>query len=156
MLIAFGSHIDAELRSAAKLVGFDKVLFPLLKGLVKQYVPSISRRVDINNSNSIESNEVQSLMLAVLTYQDTPTSALQQITELVLEYALSSDSPQIEMRPVLSALHQRHPAILNSVSQKIIQNDNSAQSSLRELLVSLSLVSYCFYNMLNHPTLFLS
>ena len=30
------SAIDAELRSAANLVGFDQVILPLLRGLIKQ------------------------------------------------------------------------------------------------------------------------
>jgi hypothetical protein len=71
-----------------------------------------------------------------------PTHVLEQIAKLVLEHVLSSDLRQTEMRPFLSALHQRHPAILNSVSEKMIQDDDSAQSSMRQLLVSLFLVSH--------------
>lgn len=101
-----------------------------------------SHRANINNLNSIESDEVQSLILAMLTCQDMPTHVLEQIAKLVLERVLSSDSPQTEMRPFLSALHQRHPVILNSISEKMTQDDDSAQSSMRQLLVSLFFVSH--------------
>ena len=80
-------------------------------------------------------------MLAILTCQDMPTRVLEQIAKLVLEHVLSSDSPQTEMRPFLSTLHQRHPAILNSISKKMTQDDDSAQSSMTHLFVSLFLVS---------------
>ena len=136
-----GSRINTELQSAANLVGFDKVLFSLLKGLAKQSVPSINHRTNINNLNSIESDEVQSLILAILTCQNMPTHVLEEIAKLVLEQVLSLDWPQTEMRPFLSALHQRHPAILNSVSEKMIQDDDSAQSSMTQLHVSLFLAS---------------
>jgi hypothetical protein len=33
------SSIDAELRNAANLVGFDKVILPFLRGLIKQWAP---------------------------------------------------------------------------------------------------------------------
>ncbi|KAK2465147.1 hypothetical protein APHAL10511_002839 [Amanita phalloides] len=115
--------IDIELRNSAKLVGFDKVMSPLLNGFVKH----------------LRDDEVRSLMSYLLTCQDMPTKVLEQITRLALEHVISTGSLQTELRPILSSIHQRHPEILHLTSEGMCQVDPSFQSSLQALLVSLSL-----------------
>ncbi|KAF8626030.1 hypothetical protein AX15_005120 [Amanita polypyramis BW_CC] len=117
------SSINTELQNTTKLVGFDKLMSPLLKGLAKR----------------IEDDGVQSLMSSLLVHQDTPTNVLERITGLVLEGALSSGTSQTELRPLLLSIHQRHPAVLHSVSEEMVRNSDSTQSSMQQLLVSLSL-----------------
>ncbi|KAF8630264.1 hypothetical protein AX17_005450 [Amanita inopinata Kibby_2008] len=115
--------IDVELRNATKLVGFERLLCPLLNGLTKKMGDEMT----------------QSFMSSLLTYPDIPRTVVEQVTRLALKHVLSSEVPQTELRPLLSSIHQRHPQALRLVSEEIIEDDESMQTIVQQLLISLTL-----------------
>ncbi|TFY70773.1 hypothetical protein EVG20_g2223 [Dentipellis fragilis] len=81
------------------------------------------------------------LLNALLVAPETPSSLLKQIATVSVDRSISTESSTSEkavLRRLLSSLYQRHPVVLQDVTQKMIEENEDVRDAVEELSVSLT------------------
>ncbi|RPD60690.1 hypothetical protein L227DRAFT_501246 [Lentinus tigrinus ALCF2SS1-6] len=116
--------VDAELVSAMAWMGAERLINPLITSL-------LSRIDDLAASSIVE---------ALLTSQ-TLLSGIARSAAAALIHRLTTEEPSsaLELRSLLSQLHQRHPAAVHAASKAIIDEDEDKRNAVEQLVLSISL-----------------
>ena len=90
---------------------------------------------------SLEESTGFSLLNALASSSNTPTSVLKTITNSLIHRALKSDSsPKRDLHHLLGSLQQRHPELVQDVSRSFIEEDEDQEEAIQQLVLSLSVV----------------
>ena len=103
-------------------------------------VPIVSRLVP-KLSDTDASDFVENLIVTA----SAPDAVLIHLTRLLAKAVLSAET-SLKERQLLSMLHQRHPTIVQRITEEIIVEDENSKDAVEQLVMSLSTV-----NMLPFP-----
>ncbi|KAK0447887.1 uncharacterized protein EV420DRAFT_1647628 [Desarmillaria tabescens] len=119
-------NISSEVGEALGWAGTEKLLGPLLGGLTQR----------LNEDGAL------SLLETIIMSPNTPDITIGRLSEHLIKLAISeteSSNTVLVARRLLSHVHQRHSAILHSVSEEMTQDDEELKPSLDNLVMSLSM-----------------
>lgn len=86
-----------------------------------------------------------SIIETLISSSHTPTAVIAQLAELLIPAATTSNAPAAEIataRRILSAIQQRHPAILQNSGKRLIENEEGLKDQIEQLMISLSIVRF--------------
>lgn len=147
MLAIAYSHcrgIGEELRNACKWIGSEKLLCPLLQGLVKRYAPSsnLPFRIYLIFKVRLGDEDALSLLESIITAPQVPIVAIRRSANTLISYAISDKAP-VQMSTahrLLTTIKQRHPAAFNKAADALCEEDKDIKASVEQLIISLSVV----------------
>ncbi|KAH6904492.1 hypothetical protein BKA70DRAFT_1373519 [Coprinopsis sp. MPI-PUGE-AT-0042] len=113
--------LNAELTSACKWYGIEKVLVPLIAS-------AISRTSEVSVSEFIEN---------LIASPGVPDAVLARLTSSLIHSA-SADPSSFASRRLLASLQQRHPSTVQKVAREIIEEDEDSKEPVEQLILSLS------------------
>ncbi|RDB23790.1 U3 small nucleolar RNA-associated protein 10 [Hypsizygus marmoreus] len=118
-------NIEQELRSASSWVGSEKLLGPLLPGLVKR----------LSEEKSL------SILDCILASPKVPPVVVQRSSLLLLDTAVTADVPvSTAARRLLATIQQRYPSAFHLAVDQLSRQNNFDQETVEQLRISLSVV----------------
>ncbi|CCM00706.1 uncharacterized protein FIBRA_02746 [Fibroporia radiculosa] len=120
-------EIDVELEESLDWVGSDKLLNPLMAGLMIQFAKERSVR----------------LFASILAFKNISTSTIRRSVSLLLDKLIEKDDEStpviLEAKKLLSTLQQRHSQTIQSVCSEAINQDESKRDAIEQLVLSISI-----------------
>ncbi|KZT03292.1 uncharacterized protein LAESUDRAFT_744673 [Laetiporus sulphureus 93-53] len=121
------ADMPAELREALAWVGSEKVLLPLVTGLVSQ----LSREPAVD------------LLTSTLALTELPNSISRHAAELLLRDLINAEDPAapdvLTARSLLSQLKQRHAEVVQQACEEALKQDEGKREVIEQLAISLSM-----------------
>ncbi|GLB44223.1 putative U3 small nucleolar RNA-associated protein 10 [Lyophyllum shimeji] len=120
------SDIDEELRNASLWIGVEKILNPLLPGLIKR----------------LDDERATSLLESILTAPKVPQIVVQRSALRLVGCAVVTDaSPAVtSARRLLAIVQQRHPTAFQEAMDAISLEEDVEQETVDQLRISLTVV----------------
>ncbi|KAI0712775.1 armadillo-type protein [Cerioporus squamosus] len=118
--------IEVELVGATAWMGAERFMNPLVNSLIT--------RIDNVAASAILESFLTSPALPPGTARSAAVSLMRQLTE----GDTAADSA-LELRSLLSQLHQRHPDAVQTASQAIIDEDGDKRDAVEQLVMSISM-----------------
>ncbi|KAG5637085.1 hypothetical protein H0H81_005818 [Sphagnurus paluster] len=117
------SDIEKELRAASVWVGIEKILNPMLPGLI----------------TCLDDNRSLSLLESIIATPKLPQLVIRR-GALLLVHSVLTDGTSPAARQLLAAIQQRHPTAFEDVMTAISADDSIDQDIIDQLRISLSVV----------------
>ncbi|KAG6888637.1 hypothetical protein C0992_007989 [Termitomyces sp. T32_za158] len=119
-------NVAKELRTASVWIGAEKILNPLISGLLLQ----------------LDEESPVSIIDSLLTTPKIPRIVIQRASLQLVRFVISTDaiSEATAARRLLAAIQQRHPVIFQESMDAIIQGDDVEQETVDQLRISLTVV----------------
>ncbi|KAI0063355.1 ARM repeat-containing protein [Artomyces pyxidatus] len=119
--------LDVSLLPAVSWLGSEKLVVPLVTELIGR----------------LEEDEPSSMLTSLVVGSDTYRPVLQHIATLLLRNVVANpSSPMTNSRQLLSAIHQRHPDVLQDIGQGLSETEDAVQDTVEQLLLSLSVTRH--------------
>ncbi|TFK48252.1 hypothetical protein OE88DRAFT_1664727 [Heliocybe sulcata] len=119
-------NIGSALQEIMKFSGAEKIVNPLMPGLLARLNDETSRTV----------------LETILTCPEVPDAVIHGALHLLVDAVLDSEDAahMNEHRRMLTLIQQRYPEILQKTAEKIIAEDEDAKEAVEQLILSLSIV----------------
>lgn len=98
-------------------------------------VPVVSRLVP-----KLSETEASDFVENLIVTASAPDAVLVHLTRLLAKATLSAEA-SLKERQLLSMLHQRHPVIVQRITEEIVAEDEDNKDAVEELVMSLSAVN---------------
>ncbi|TFK71529.1 hypothetical protein BDN72DRAFT_432062 [Pluteus cervinus] len=124
------TEIETKLADALRWAGVEKVVCPLLGGLV--------HRLSEDKSSTI--------LESLISNPNTPSIIISTATTLLISLAINSEVPATQVataRVLLSLVQQRYPVILQNAGKQLVEDgddeDDEVKEKIEQLTISLSI-----------------
>ncbi|KAG5644278.1 hypothetical protein DXG03_008763 [Asterophora parasitica] len=119
-------NIEKELRNASRWTGVEKIISPLVPGLIK----------------GLEEERTISLLESIIATPKMPQVVIQRSAILLIRDAVAVDetSSTTAARRLLAIIQQRHPAIFEEAMDAVSEEQNIDQETVDQLRISLAVV----------------
>ncbi|KAG6909155.1 hypothetical protein DXG01_001782 [Tephrocybe rancida] len=118
--------IEKELRAACNWIGVEKILNPLVRGLLQ----------------NLDEDRAVSALEALIATSKIPQAVIRQATAQLIQSILTENVPSeaTTARRLLAAIQQRHPVAFQESMDNVTQEEDVEQEIVNQLRISLTVV----------------
>lgn len=140
------SEFKEDLVAGSTWIGIEKVLSPLVRGLIQRYVGNVAFSfLSLTSFQSLQNSTAVTLLEGIISMTNSPHSVIKISTVNLLSISTKHDADTqtlLVSRRLLYLIQQRHPGIFGKSVDEICEHDESVKEAVEQLLISLTMVNH--------------